>query len=126
MKKLLLFVALGIVVILFLSPNIFSDIVSGITSTTRRGPSLSEMSAEIKRSTQNSFDTDDNYRDYRIKVQKVNLVDVGRNSYKAYVDIKYLNGKERTVSADVHVNNDQYFWEFPTGTFLFLLEDYQW
>lgn len=125
-KRLLLLIAVGVVVTLLINPGIFSDIVSGITSTSGKRPSLSEMSEEIKRSTQNKFDTDDDYSGYRIKVQKVSLIEVGTNSYKAYVDIQYLNEKERTISADVHVSDDQYFWEFPTGTFLFLFEDFQW
>ncbi len=125
MKKhqiILAVILVGVAIMLFLNSGIFSDTESDNNGTAGQH-SLSEMSVEIKRSIQTEFDKDDYYSDYGIKVQKVNLIETGKNSYKAYVDIKYLNGKDQTISADVHISNDQYFWEFPAGSFLLLLDE---
>jgi hypothetical protein len=111
--------------IAILSEEGCSDILSDTVSDNGGSYEQSQysMSMDIKRSIQDEFDKDDHYSSYEIKVQKVNLIEVGLNSYKAYVDITYLDGKEYLISADVHVSDEQYYWEFPAGTFLFLLDE---
>jgi hypothetical protein len=84
----------------------------------------SSMSVDIKQSIQEEFNENDRFSSYEIKVRKVSLIEVGLNSYKAYVDITYLDGQEYLISADVYVSDEQYFWEFPAGTFLFLWDGF--
>jgi hypothetical protein len=70
---------------------------------------------------QEEFNTNDDFCWYGIKVTNVSITKIEGNQYKAFVDIEYMGGKKKMVGADVWVNSSHYHYEFPAGTFLFLM-----
>ncbi len=78
----------------------------------------------LKQTIQERFDTDATYKDYDIIVKKVSLVRLSRRQYKILVEIEYLEGKTRTIAADMILSSEVYYYEFPMEALTPITSDY--
>jgi hypothetical protein len=75
----------------------------------------------IKRDFQEKMDTDENYKKYGMKVQKVALVKSGTYSYDGFVTV-LLDNETRDVPISVTTDGSSYMWETKPLAFAFLVQ----
>jgi len=85
------------------------------------GISKDKITLGIKESFQEKMDTDQNYKKYHMKVQKVSLVKSGSNSYDGYVNV-LLDDETHDVSISVTTEGSSYKWETKPLAFSFLVQ----
>ena len=83
--------------------------------------SKEEMEKSIVESFQKKMDTDADYKEYGMKVQKVGLIKTAPNFYEGIVTV-LMDDNEYNISITVKTDSNSYMWETKEGAFNFLLQ----
>ena len=84
------------------------------------GLSTDSIAGTVKDSMQETFDEDDFFKEYNLKVKDVKVIHVDGNKYKGFVVIDYLY-RSHDVSVEILSDGSIVSWEAPPGEFLFIV-----
>jgi len=85
------------------------------------GISKNQMEQGIKKSFQEKIDTDLQYKDYGMKVQKVTLIKTSLNNFEGFVTVS-IGNNSHDVSIIVKTDGTSYLWETKPMAFIFLMQ----
>ena len=85
------------------------------------GPSIDALSETVRNSMQQQFDTNEQFKSYGLKVEKVTLVHEQDKKYKGVASV-VLDGKAHEVIITVTADGNNVIWEAPPGSFMFIAQ----
>ncbi|MEB5772783.1 hypothetical protein MXE95_01430 [Aeromonas caviae] len=85
------------------------------------GPSVDVLGGNVRGSMQEVFDTNQQYKSYGLKVEKVTLVHEQGNKYKGSAIVIY-KGNAHNVMINVTADDNNVVWETPPGALLFIFQ----
>jgi len=84
--------------------------------------STEDVQDTVKKSMQETFDTDKSFSAYGLKISEVYLVKSEESKYKGYAQVDY-NDDAHKISISAIVDGSYVLWEAEEGSFLFLVEE---
>lgn len=94
------------------------------TGCSREEHSTEDVSAGVKQSMQDKFNTDANFSKYDMTVTKVVVVRSDRNRYEGVATVR-VNNANHDVSVQVTADDKGVIWTTEPGTFAFLAHEQQ-
>ncbi|MGY3887483.1 hypothetical protein [Aeromonas aquatica] len=85
------------------------------------GPSIDALSETVRNSMQQQFDTNEQFKSYGLKAEKVTLIHEQDKKYKGAASV-VLNGKAHEVIISVTADGNNVIWEAPPGSFMFIAQ----
>ena len=81
--------------------------------------STEDIGDTVKSSMQETLSTDSNFKEHNLKVQDIQVLKKGGNSYKGIASILY-KGTSHDVPIEITVDGRNVMWEAAPGSFLFV------
>jgi hypothetical protein len=85
------------------------------------GVSKEDLQTQVKSSMQGKFDSDSTYKDYKLTVDSVTLIESGSRAYDGIAKVLY-KGKAHDVQITVKTDKDNLMWSTQPLAFSFLME----
>jgi len=85
------------------------------------GPSIDVLSEQVRNSMQQHFDTNEQFKSYEMKVEKVTLIHEQDKKYKGAASV-VLDGKTHDVMISVTADGNNLIWEAPPGSLMFIAQ----
>jgi hypothetical protein len=85
------------------------------------GPSPSEISATVKSSMQDKFNTDKNFSQYKLTVDTVDVMHASDKIYNGIANITY-DGQKYSVPVKITADGGNVMWNTESGAFSFIAQ----